>query len=46
MSLDEAVDTIRRETELGYWDKVIVDEFLAMIREEEGRGEVSAAASG
>jgi putative two-component system response regulator len=46
LSLNQAVNTIRHETGLGYWDPLIVGEFLAMIREEEGTGEASAAASG
>lgn len=33
-TVEEALEIILDETKLGYWDRAIVDEFVAMIREE------------
>ena len=33
-TVEDALEIILDETNLGYWDKAIVDEFVAMIREE------------
>ncbi len=36
MSVDEAVDVVKSETEKGFWDREIVGEFLTMIDENGG----------
>jgi len=35
MSVEEAVAVVRDETEKGFWDREIVDEFFAMLDEDE-----------
>ncbi|MFV2073461.1 MAG: HD domain-containing phosphohydrolase [Thermoanaerobaculales bacterium] len=41
ISAEDAIEIILEETRLGYWDKAIIDEFVAMIREEKFDGRLT-----
>jgi len=42
LSKDEAIGIMQKETDMGYWDKVIFHEFLDMIADEEAEAEVAS----
>jgi putative two-component system response regulator len=43
LSNEEAISILQKETNLGYWDKVIIHEFLEMIAEKESDIQAEAA---